>query len=112
MGGGGGGFCIQEARLATRATPLHVWPGRGGPRRAAWTDGSARAGRAGCIGGRELLRSPTALKNPVISLAAIMPRHQKLNINFVFFWHFPAKLGPETHANWSGSKNGAELIQN
>ncbi len=39
---------------------------------------------------------------------AIKPKNNKYNLSFILFGLFPAKLGPETRSNGSGSKNGAE----
>ncbi len=41
-------------------------------------------------------------------LIAIKHRIENSHPSFVSFGQFPAKLGPETRSNGSGSKNGAE----
>ncbi len=60
-----------------------------------------------------ITRDPCTPEGPSIlglssKLLAIMPRNRNYNLSFNLFGHFPNKLGPETHSNGSGSKNGAK----
>ncbi len=52
---------------------------------------------------------PGPLRRAQHNVVAIKPRNKNCNLRFGLSGHFPAKLGPETRSNGSGSEYGAEF---
>ena len=52
-----------------------------------------------------------SLKSGDLYLPSLRISNKNYNL-YLFVGRFPAELGPETHSNGSGSKNGAERTPN
>ncbi len=64
----------------------------------------------GARGGGLAVLSRVPVELAALNLVASKPRN-KFRPFSVIFGHIPAKIGPETRSNGSGSKNGAEGIK-